>query len=687
VRPPWLLTLLILPAALTTPAHARSTPNAEPRTPNPHPVGIVSHLKVLSDKVEDVSSMEAWKASFIKSGMTEEQKALAVWQTVVKFRQQDAPPNEFLQSEANVHDPIKTFNVFGYGMCCCASANIEALGRYADLPAHGRIIHGHSVPELFWDGGWHVLDASLINYFPQPDGGLAGVDEVIAGIKQWYEQHPELKGNDAGLRAFMRGGGWKNGPAVLRGSPFYDPNGWLPAATHGWYSTMQEYDGSESGIYEYGYSQGYEVNLQLREGERLTRDWSNRGLHVNQAEGGGVGCLAGVIGKDDLRYAPQYGDLAPGRIGNGTLEYDVPLANGSFRAGALVAENLACRSEDGRGPALHVRQRDRPGILVLRMPSSYVYLGGEVAFQAAVPPGGAVAVFLSDNHGLDWKPMVTVTASGERRVDLKPLVYRRYEYRLKFVLQGRGTGLEALRIVNDIQHSQRALPALGRGRNQIRFSAGPSEGTITLEGSLDPKSLGKQLVYTDFHPRQTGLQDPFLSVTSTEGQITFPITTPGDMLRLRLGGHYRARAPEDGWTMQVSFNGGKSFQTIDRLAGPTTGNSRYATFTRIPPHTRSALVRWLGARRDTTCLFSFRIDADYREPRGGFAPIQVTYVWEEGGVEKRDIHVARRPEESYVIDCRARPVMKRLIVERVPSAASRSQAAMTSRRRERLGRG
>ena len=32
-------------------------------------IGGVSHIKVLSDKVEDVSSIEAWKNSFIKPGM------------------------------------------------------------------------------------------------------------------------------------------------------------------------------------------------------------------------------------------------------------------------------------------------------------------------------------------------------------------------------------------------------------------------------------------------------------------------------------------------------------------------------------------------------------------------------------------------------------------------------------------
>ena len=104
--------------------------------------------------------------------------------------------------------------------------------------------------------------------------------------------------------------------------------------------------------------QNYEVNVQLRQGERLTRNWFNKGLHVNQQEGGSAGCLTSAPGKDDLRYAPQYGDLAPGRIGNGTLVYDVPLASGDFRAEALTAENLASRSDDRRAPALHLRQPD-----------------------------------------------------------------------------------------------------------------------------------------------------------------------------------------------------------------------------------------------------------------------------------------------------------------------------------------
>src|SRR5205085_1267100 len=138
---------LTLPAALllaslaALPARAPAQP---PAAKPASPAGIVSHVKVLSDRVEDVSSLEAWKKSFLKEGMSDQEKALAVWQTVVKFRHQDPPPNEFLQDAENVHDAIKTFNVYGYGMCCCASADIEQLARYAGLPARGRAINTHS---------------------------------------------------------------------------------------------------------------------------------------------------------------------------------------------------------------------------------------------------------------------------------------------------------------------------------------------------------------------------------------------------------------------------------------------------------------------------------------------------------------------------------------------------------------
>ena len=221
----------------------------------------------------------------------------------------------------------------------------------------------------------------------------------------------------------------------------YDDNGWLPAATHGWYSSMQEFGSEKKNfVYEYGAAIGYEVNIQLRPGEKLVRNWSNKGLHVNMPDGEKPGCINTTIGQSDLRYSPSFGDLAPGRIGNGTLEYDLPLATGAFRGGMLTVDNLASKNEDASGPALHVKDASNPGVLVFRVPSSYVYLSGELEFSPVIPDGGSIAVAFSDNNGLDWKDLARATATGPQKIDLKPLVFRRYDYRLKFTFVGKGTG-------------------------------------------------------------------------------------------------------------------------------------------------------------------------------------------------------------------------------------------------------
>jgi hypothetical protein len=634
------------------------------------PAGVVCNVKVLSDKVEDVSSLEAWAASNIKPGMTDEEKALAIWRTMIKYRHQIAPPKEFLGNEACVHDAMKTIHVYGYGQCCCASADIEQLGRFIGLEARGWSIHTHSVPELGYGQTWHLLDTSVMNYFRNPDGSLAGVADIVKSVQDWLKDHAEYRHNGGKLRQFAANEGWKKGPEMLAKCEWYTKDGANHAGWHGWYSTMEEYDCKPS-PYEYGYSQGYRPNVQLRQGERLTRNWFNKGLHVNQFGGGDEpgGLLGPQAGRGGLGLQRKFGDIAPGRIGNGTLEYDVPLASGAFRGGALTAENLLAKAEDGgKGPAVHVKDAAKAGVLVVRMPSSYVYLGGELNFTPAVASGGKVTVSFSDNNGLDWKEIAAAEAAGPQKVDLKALCGRRYDYRLKFEMRGAGTGLDALRIAHDIQHSQAPLPALAEGDNTVAFSAGPQEGTITVEASTDPGRKGKQLVVTDFHPELKGVSPQSLRVQddvgAAGGSATFPVEAPGDIKRVRFGGHYRARDAREGWVLQGSFDDGKTFKEAGKMPGPAVGSCKYVTVEDVPAGMRKALVRYQSLPlRNTICIFDFRIDVDYAEPSGGFRPVKVTYAWEEGGAPKTDVHVASTPSETYKITCGKAPLMKSLIVE------------------------
>ena len=136
------------------------------------------------------------------------------------------------------------------------------------------------------------------------------------------------------------------------------------------------------------------------------------------------------------------------------------------------------------------------------------------------------------------------------------------------------------------------------------------------------------------------------------------------MTRLRFGTFYRARDAKDGWDYQVSFDKGATWKTVGQALGPFPGNCEYVTVEDVPKAAREALVRFSGKPlRNTSCIFAVRIDADYTEPYGGFRPVKITYVWDENGVEKRDVHVASQPNETYKINCASKPIMKYIAIE------------------------
>jgi hypothetical protein len=625
------------------------------------PPSVVSNVNVTSDKVEDVSSLEAWKKAFIKDGMSDKEKALAVFKSVAMFRHQDVPSREYVPHEETPFDPIKTFNVYGYNMCSGASAAIIQLARAAGLKARGWAIQNHSVPEVFFDGKWHLLDASLLVYFPQPNGDIAGVEEISQAIDEWYVQNPSFKGNDAKLREFMRGNGWKKGPAILTHTTAYDSNGWLPAATHGWYSTMQEYENkSKHFLYEYGAALGYRVNIQLRPGEKWIRNWSNKGLHVNLLENGPLGCLNKAPGQDDLRYSPALGDLAPGRVGNGQHIFRA-LASRDLST-AIDGMNIRPGEVTGtRSPVIATLNTAEPGYITYRLPSSYVYLDGTLQFTN-MHANREVKVEFSRNHGRDWKVIATSKTEETVTIDLKPFIHRLYDYQIRFSLAPMSS-IENVVFIHDIQHSQRALPALAQGKNTITFSTGANEGTYTLEGALHPDRKEKNLVYTEFAPQLENFSGSPLFMTGGTGSVTFPVKVTGDLKRLRIGLHYRARDKADSLEIQASYDGGKTFKTFGLAEGPTPGYSTVYSTSEIPPETRDALVRFSGKQRTTTGILDWRIDADYAERYGGFRPVKITYVWTENGEEKKHVHIAKQPNETYTIDCATKPVMVSYTVE------------------------
>ena len=161
-----------------------------------------------------------------------------------------------------------------------------------------------------------------------------------------------------------------------------------------------------------------------------------------------------------------------------------------------------------------------------------------------------------------------------------------------------------------------------------------------------------------------------MRIAGGDGSITFPISTPGEMTRLRFGCNYRAREDKDGWDLQVSLDSGKTFTTVEHAAGSTgNGASKYVTFDKIPAGTKDALVRFAGTQlqHDHDLVRTHR-QVDYKSSlaAGFLLPIQITYTWKENGQEKKDVHIAKSADETYVINCAEKPVMASIVLEVKP---------------------
>ena len=297
----------------------------------------------------------------------------------VKYRHQTAPPNEYLAADWEAHDPVKIFNVYGYCMCCCCSALVEALNRDDGREARGRILNGHSVPEVRYGDGWHMFDGSLITYFPRPDDGVvASVDEIAGGGRRLVRQAPRLpeerrQAHRADAQATAGRAGRPKGPSCWRNCPFYRPG--LPPRPD---ARLGRDDGRVR-----PQERGLRVRLPgrppravLAPAGRVVRP---RGGQPRPARQHGRPTRAGTAsrpGAPRTTWSTSRSSspaIAAAWSANGIHRYAPNLAAGDLAAGAEVFENLAPAAARRR-----CASRPRAGRAWRSIPmiSPYVYLGG-----------------------------------------------------------------------------------------------------------------------------------------------------------------------------------------------------------------------------------------------------------------------------------------------------------------------
>ena len=140
--------------------------NLDPR------VAVMPHLRERGSP--DLSSREGMTRAVLGPGMTPEQTSIAVWKFLVDRTYHYWPA----QDDAEVHDPVKFVNVYGYGLCDDAAQNFAALCEAAGLKARVWGLNGHVVAESFYDGAWHMFDPDMGCYFRGAGGRILGVEDL-----------------------------------------------------------------------------------------------------------------------------------------------------------------------------------------------------------------------------------------------------------------------------------------------------------------------------------------------------------------------------------------------------------------------------------------------------------------------------------------------------------------------------
>jgi hypothetical protein len=292
----------------------------------------------LSNGRNDFRSIREVVAGALRRGMTDRERAIALWglETTHRFHASTG--------DAEVNDPVKVFNVYGYTTCGDDSVCLAGLWKTAGFQVRPARVVGHCITQVRFDGRWNLLDGDMGPFFLLRDNA------TIAGEPDLVRDHDLVK------RTHTHG--------------ILDPDSRTDAE---WSAALFVYEGKAGG--DRNSVRDTTMNMVLRPGEALVWRWGHR-VPVK------------YHGRADIKV---WGRRAAERICNGLWEYRPDFTRPAWRKGADAVANV--RVKDGE----LVAETGRTGFLVWKMRSPYVFVGGKLEVE------GTKAVFSLSWDGTTWQ--------------------------------------------------------------------------------------------------------------------------------------------------------------------------------------------------------------------------------------------------------------------------------------------
>jgi hypothetical protein len=334
-------------------------------------------------------------------------------------------------------DLLKALNVYGYTLCGDEACVINDLWKAAGLKTRRGYPVGHCVSEVFYDGGYHLLDSDEhVICLRRDNRTIASEEEVVRDHDLMKRTHTY---------------------SILSGES---------RQTDEFSASLYGYEGKREG--DYGAHARHAMDLVLRPGESVELRWDHVGRQYT----------AGVIPQKGQRLVDGLGDLL---TGFGPTAYD-NLRNGKLRYAPDLGSPAAARGIDamdnaGLDPASKgIRPIDpqKPAAVTWRFASPHVFVGGAAAARVRTGPGGSAQW----RYSADKKTWQTLKpAAGpdglvlRARIDefVSPRTAPTYQFWLQLLLQG-DAGASDVRFEHDVQTALLSLPELEAGANRVAYT-------------------------------------------------------------------------------------------------------------------------------------------------------------------------------------------------------------------------
>lgn len=277
----------------------------------------------LSNGRNHFRSVDEIVRSAIAPGMSDAEKAFALWFQQIRHRHHSAGDNDELG------DPVKVFNIYGYNTCGNDSISLATLWRHAGLKVAPARALGHCISQVFYDNRWHFYDGDMHCVYLLRD------NETVAGEQDLVHDHDLIKRTHS--KGILMPDNWWDGPGM---SALYCHAGEVTGQRGGKADTT--------------------MNMVLRPGEAIEWRW---------------GRCDPVKYHGALYTTPTY----PDTICNGRWEYRPDFSQDTWREGTASVDHIrsapdGLAAEDGQS-----------GTIVWDMRSPYVFVGGRVDVEGSGP--------------------------------------------------------------------------------------------------------------------------------------------------------------------------------------------------------------------------------------------------------------------------------------------------------------